>query len=133
MKNTIKSLSNKEITIIRNGILENAFIEYERGKPTLYLLLSGETRKTYTALDLYDCFGLMRADLKEINFLCKGSKINVHTSGMFSHVSNGLVTYEMTMGIADGDLVHIFSYDENNLTNDIQEQHDFCQRWAESV
>jgi len=29
--------------------------------------------------------------------------------------------------------VHIFALEENNLTNDIQEQHDFCQRWSESV
>lgn len=126
-------MKSREITIIKNGIRETAIIEYEGGKPTLYLLLGGETRKTYTALDLYDCFGLMRADLKDIKFLCKGAKINVHTSGMSSHMSNGLVAYEMTMGIPEGELVHIFSYDESNLTNDIQEQHDFCQRWAESV
>ncbi len=126
-------MKSREITIIKNGIRENAIIEYEGGKPTLYLLMCDETRRTYTALDLYDCFGLMRADLKDIKFLCKGSKINVHTSGMSSHMSNGLVAYEMTMGVPEGELVHIFSYEESDLTNDIQEQHDFCQRWAESV
>ncbi|KMT53320.1 hypothetical protein [Pseudomonas fildesensis] len=126
-------MKSREITIIKNGIHESAVIEYEGGKPTLHLRLSDETRKSYTALDLYDCFGLLRADLKDITFLCKGSKINVHPSGMSSHMSNGLVAYEMTMGVPDGELVHIFSYEENNLTNDIQEQHNFCQRWAESV
>lgn len=125
--------SAKTISIIKNGTRENAIIEYEAGKPTLYLLMNDETRRTYTALDLYDCFGLMRADLKDIEFLCKGAKINVHTSGMSSHMSNGLVAYEMTMGVPDGELVHIFSYEESDLTNDIQEQHDFCQRWADSV
>ncbi|MGX5797038.1 hypothetical protein [Pseudomonas sp. D2002] len=126
-------MKSREITIIKNGTRENAIIEYEAGKPTLYLLMNDETRRTYTALDLYDCFGLMRADLKDIEFLCKGAKINVHTSGMSSHMSNGLVAYEMTMGVPDGELVHIFSYEESDLTNDIQEQHDFCQRWADSV
>ncbi|MFB3303789.1 hypothetical protein [Pseudomonas sp. AMR01] len=126
-------MKSREITMIKNGIRETAIIEYEGGRPTLYLLLDGEKRKTYTAMDLFDCFGLMRADLKDIKFLCKGAKINVHTSGMSSHMSNGLVAYEMTMGIPEGELVHIFSYDESNLTNDIQEQRDFCQRWAESV
>ena len=126
-------MKSREITIIKNGTRENAIIEYEAGKPTLYLLMNDETRRTYTALDLYDCFGLMRADLKDIEFLCKGAKINVHTSGMSSQMSNGLVAYELTMGVPDGELVHIFSYEESNLTNDIQEQHDFCQRWAESV
>ena len=133
MKNSTKPISRKSIYLIKNGTCESATIEYEGSKPTLHLLMSDKTRRTYTALDLYDCFGLMRADLKDIKFLCKGSKINVHTSGMSSHMSNGLVAYEMTMGVPDGELVHIFSYDENNLTNDIQEQHDFCQRWAESV
>lgn len=126
-------MKSREITIINKGIRESATIEYEGGKPTLYLLLSDGTRKNYTALDLYDCFGLLRADFKDIQFLCKGAKINVHTSGMSSHMSNGLVAYEMTMGVPDGELVHIFSYEESDLTNDIQEQHDFCQRWAESV
>ncbi|WP_395608190.1 hypothetical protein [Pseudomonas sp. B22129] len=126
-------MKSREITIIKNGIRENALIEYEGGKPTLNLVLRDGVRKTYTAMDLYESFGLLRSDLKDIKFLCKGARINVHTSGMSSHMSNGLVAYEMTMGIPEGELVHIFSYDESNLTNDIQEQHDFCQRWAESV
>lgn len=88
--------------------------------------MSDETRSAYTALDLYDCFGLMREDFKHIKFLCKGAKINVHLSGMCSHMSTGLVAYEMTMGVPDGELVPIFSCEESDLTNDIREQHDFC-------
>lgn len=126
-------MKSREITIIKNGIRESAVIEYEGGKPTLHLVLSDGMRKVYTALDLYESFGLLRADLKEIKFLCKGSKINVHPSGMSSHMSNGLVAYEMTMGQPNGELVHIFSYEENDLTNDIEEQHSFCQCWAEST
>ena len=126
-------MKSREITIIRNGMRESALIEYEGGKPTLNLLLTNGVRKAYTAPDLYESFGLLRADLKDIKFLCKGAKINVHTSGMSSQMSNGLVAYELTMGQPDGELVHIFTYEENDLTNDIQEQHDFCQRWAESV
>lgn len=126
-------MKSREITIIKDGIRDSAVIEYEGGKSTLYLLLSNEIQKTYTAMDLYDCFGLLRADMKDTLFLCKGAKINVHTSGMSSHMSNGLIAYELTMGQPEGELVHIFSYEENDLTNDIQEQHDFCQRWAESV
>lgn len=124
-------MKSREITIIKKGLRETAVIEYDGGKPTLTLLMNDGTRKTYTALDLYDSFGLMRADLKDITFLCKGAKINVHTSGMSSHMSNGLVAYEMTMGQPEGELVHIFAYEEDDLTNDIQEQHDFCQCWAE--
>lgn len=126
-------MKSREITIIKNGVRETALIEYEAGKPSLHILFNYGMRKTYTALDLYDSFGLLRADLNDIVFLCKGAKINVHTSGMSSHMSNGLVAYEMTIGQPEGELVHIFTYEENDLTNDIQEQHDFCQTWAESV
>jgi hypothetical protein len=126
-------MKSREITIINNGVRESAVIEYVGGKPTLHLALGDGTRKTYTALDLYDCFGMLRADLKDIKFLCKGAKINVHPSGMSSHMSNGLVAYEMTMGVPEGELVHIFSYEDCNLTNDIREQHRFCERWADSV
>ena len=126
-------MKSREITIIKNGIRESAMIEYEGGKPTLHLLLNDGVRKSYTAVDLFDSFGLMRADLKDIKFLCKGAKISVCPSGMSSQMSNGLVAYELTMGNPNGELVHIFAYEESDLTNDIQEQHDFCQSWAESV
>ncbi|PRA20820.1 hypothetical protein [Pseudomonas poae] len=126
-------MKSREITIIKNGMRETAVIEYEGGKPTLNLLFANGLRKTYTAQDLYESFGLLRADLKEIEFLCKGAKVNVHTSGMSSQMSNGLVAYELTMGQPTGELVHIFAYEENDLTNDIQEQHDFSMRWAASV
>ncbi len=126
-------MKSREITILNKGIRENAIVEYEAGKPTLSLLLNNGERKTYTALDLFDSFGLLRANLKDIKFLCKGSKINVHTSGMSSHMSNGLIAYELTMGNPDGEFVHIFAYEDRDLTNDIQQQHDFCQRWSESI
>lgn len=122
----------REITIVKNNTREIATVEYEGGKPTLTISLKNGLRKTYTALDLYDSFGLARMDLKDIKFLCKGAKINVHTSGMSSHMSNGLVAYELTMGRSGGELVHIFNHEENDITNDIQEQHDFCKRWADS-
>ncbi|MBT2372430.1 hypothetical protein [Pseudomonas fluorescens] len=126
-------MKSREITIIKNNKRESAIIEYEGGKPTLTISLSDGYKKSYTAQDLYDSFGLARMDLKDIKFLCKGAKINVHTSGMSSHMSNGLVAYELTMGQPNGELVHIFNYEENDLTNDIQEQHDFCTRWADSL
>lgn len=126
-------MKSREITIIHNGIRDSAVVEYEAGKPTLSLLLNNGERKTYTAPDLFESFGLLRAELKNISFLCKGSKINVHTSGMSSHMSNGLIAYELTMGNPEGEFVHIFAYEERNLTNDIQQQRDFCQRWAESI
>ncbi|WP_087694955.1 hypothetical protein [Pseudomonas sp. PE-S1G-1] len=125
-------MKSRKITIIRDNVRESATVEYDGGKPTLTLSLNNGVRKSYSAIDLYESFGLARMDFKDIKFLCKGAKINVHTSGMSSHMSNGLVAYELTMGKPEGELVHIFSPEENDLTNDIQEQHDFCERWATS-
>lgn len=120
MKNTIKDFSNKQIIIIKDGIRESVAIEYERGKPTLHLILSGETRKTYTALDLYDCFGLLRADF-------------VYPSAMASQISSGVVAYETEIGNPDAQLVRIFDYEENELTNDINEQIIYRKNWAKSL
>lgn len=48
---------------------------------------------------------------------------------MSSHMSNGLIAHERTMEKPDGELVHIFAYEENDLTNDIQQQGD---QWTQS-
>ncbi|MFC6301888.1 hypothetical protein GNF76_25220 [Pseudomonas sp. CCM 7893] len=126
-------MKSRKITIIKNNIRESAKIEYEGGEPTLTLTLSDGIKKSYTDLDLYGSFGLARIDHKNIKFLCKGAKISVHTSGMSSQMSNGLVAYELIMGQSNPALVYIFDYEENDLTNDIQEQHEFCMRWADST
>ncbi|KAF1031033.1 MAG: hypothetical protein GAK37_00970 [Pseudomonas sp.] len=121
-----------EIKIIKNNVQEAATIEYDRGNPALTIHLNDGTKKTYIATDLYESFGLLREDLKEITFLCKGSKINVHTSGMSSSMSNGLVAYELTLGEPGEKLVRIFDYEESNLTSDIQQQRIFYEQWTNS-
>ncbi|KAA0943828.1 hypothetical protein FQ186_20035 [Pseudomonas sp. ANT_H14] len=121
------------IITIKNNTRGSSTIEYEGGKLVLTLLLDNGLKKTYTASDIYDCLGRLRADFKDTKFLCKGAKVNVHTSGISSHMSNGLVAYELKMGQPDGELVYIFDYDENNITNNIQEQHDFCTHRAASL
>jgi len=126
-------MKSVKIITIKNNVRGSVTIEYEGGKPALTLLLNNGFKKVYTANDLYDCLGLLRADFKDTKFLCKGAKINVHTSGMSSHMSNGLVAYELKIGQKGGELVYIFDYDENDITNNIQEQHDFCMRWADST
>ncbi|WP_256592831.1 hypothetical protein [Pseudomonas sp. 2822-17] len=50
-------------------------------------------------------------------------------------MSAGLAAYEMTMGkqAFHEDIVHIFDYEENNLTSDLQEQIDFFKMWLASL
>lgn len=81
-------------------------------------------KKTYTDHDLYLCLAQIRREFPEINFLCKGAKLNVTPSTMCSQMSNGAVAYELTMGKSAtfDDIVHIFDYEDNNTYNTPKEQ-----------
>ena len=54
---------------------------------------------------------------------------------MSSQMSTGLVAYELKLGIPseEEDLVRIFDYEDENLTNNIEEQRTFYKRWLESL
>lgn len=59
--------------------------------------------------------------------------MSVYPSAMASQMSSGLVAYDVTMSEPDAELVRIFDYEENNLTNDINEQIAYRNKWAESL
>lgn len=122
-----------DITIIKNAQRETATLEIDRATSTLSVAFADGTQKTYSDIDIYVCFGLLRREFSEITFLCKGSKVSVYPSAMASQMSSGLVAYEVTMGEPDAELVRIFDYEENNLTNDINEQITYRNEWAESL
>lgn len=122
-----------EITTIRNSIRENATIECDGKTATLSITFANGVKETYTDIDIYICFGLMRKDFSDIKFLCKGAKINVYPSAMCSQMSSGLVAYETKLGDPDAKPVRIFDYEENELTNDINEQIAYRTRWSESL
>ncbi len=54
---------------------------------------------------------------------------------MASQMSAGLVAYEMTLGkqATEKDIVHIFDYEDHNLTNNPQDQTDFFKKWLASL
>ncbi|MFP3497943.1 hypothetical protein SB759_27345 [Pseudomonas sp. SIMBA_059] len=122
-----------EISIIRNSLRETAIIEYERKTSTLSIVFPDGVKKTFTGTDIYTCFGTLRKAFSDIKFLCKGSKINVYPSAMASQMSGGVVAYEVKIGDPDAQLVRIFDYEENDLTNDINEQIAYRTKWAESL
>lgn len=123
-----------EITINTRGVTEKILIECDRKNLTLVFTTKNGLRKSYTAHDLYECFGLLRADFPEINFLCKGAKLNVYPSRMASQMAGGIVAYELHMGkpAENEDVVNIFDFDDKDITTDIQQQRDFYQRWVTS-
>ncbi|MGF6098860.1 hypothetical protein [Pseudomonas sp. 18175] len=121
------------IEIIRNLHRETAEIEVDRSTSTLSITFANGLKKTYSDIDIYICFGSLRKEFNDIKFLCKGSKINVYPSAMASQMSSGVVAYEVIMGDPDAKLVRIFDYEEADLTNDINEQIAFRNKWAESL
>lgn len=122
-----------DITIIKNAQRETATLELDRTTSTLSITFADGMQKTYSDTDIYTCFGLKIRKFSEITFLCKGSKINVYPSAMISQMSSGVVAYEVTVGDPDAELVRIFDYEENNLTNDINEQIAYRLKWSDSL
>ena len=124
-----------EISIIVNEKLEKALIMCDRKNRELTFLMEDNLRKTYKEEDIYECFGLLRADFPNIKFLCKGAKINVHTSRMSSQMSAGVLAYEVAFGKSTGDedIVNIFDYEDTDITNNIEEQRNFHKKWIESL
>lgn len=90
--------------------------------------------KTYAAEDFYECLGKIRKEHPNIKFLCKGSKINIRPSSMSSQMSLGIKAYELTLGkhSSPKDLVDIFDYEENDLTNSREEQEIFYMKWRKT-
>ena len=54
---------------------------------------------------------------------------------MSSQMSLGVKAYELTLGkqALRSDLVSIFDYEENNLTNEPKVQEDFFMRWLRLI
>ena len=123
-----------EITISIGDTKETAKLICNKKDVTITFIMKNGFNKTYSDSDFYRCFARVREDNPNIQFLCKGSKINVHPSSMSSQMSLGLKAYELTLGKASSltDVVYIFDYDDNNLTNDPNEQRSFYRYWIES-
>lgn len=126
--------SEVKLTISIDGTKETAQLICDSKAVSINFVMGNGFNKTYTDTNFYRCFGRVREDNPHIKFLCKGSKINVHPSSMSAQMSLGLKAYELTIGkkASPDDIVQIFDYDENNLTNDPGEQRNFYRKWIES-
>lgn len=127
-------MDSVEIVIIKNGRRQVAKLLCDSETQTINFVMENGYSKTYAGADFYDCLGNIRKEHCNTVFLCKGSKINVHPSSMSSQMSLGVKAYELTLGkyASRSDLVNIFDYEENNLTNDPEIQRAFFMRWVES-
>lgn len=124
-----------KIKLYSGGVIEYARIEINRRESSLNFVRENGSRKTYTDHDLFMCLAQIRQEFPEIKFLCKGAKLNVHPSRMSSQMSSGLVAYELKLGFSseENDIVRIFDYDDENITNSIEKQRAFYKKWIDSL
>ncbi|NWD26234.1 hypothetical protein HX864_23405 [Pseudomonas yamanorum] len=128
-------MKTKNIKAIINNKKQDVTFQYDSAHIKLKFSEADDFKKIYTGEDMYICLAKVRVDFPHIKFLCKGAKLNVRPSSMASQMSGGMVAYELTMGKRPTreDLVHIFEYEEHNITNDPNEQNDFYNRWLDSI
>ena len=121
------------ITIVINGLRQEAQLICEHRSITLSLRTQDGKIKSYTGANFFKCFGNMRKDNPDIIFMCKGAKKNVHPSSMSAQMSLGLKAYELTLGKEPltSNVVHIFDFEDHDLTNDPQVQINFYHKWIE--
>ncbi|MBM9488451.1 hypothetical protein JBE38_21195 [Pseudomonas sp. ICBG1301] len=128
-------MESKTVFAIANNLKIKTVIRYDARNCLVKFSEAENFKKPYYGKDIFTCLGKVRADFPHMKFLCKGAKINVMPSRMASQMSAGLVAYEMTLGkqATGKDIVHIFDYEEENLTNNPQDQIDFFKKWLASL
>lgn len=128
-------MNTKKVKAIINGIETYVTFKYDAAHGKLKFSEADNFSKIYEAADMYICLAKVRADFPHIQFLCKGAKINVRPSSMASQMSGGMVAYELTLGkrTTREDLVNIFTFEDDNLTNDPNEQKKFYEQWITSI
>lgn len=128
-------MKTQKVKAIIGGIETYVTFKYDAAHGKLKFSEAENFSKIYEAADIYICLAKVRADFPHIQFLCKGAKINVRPSSMASQMSGGMVAYELTLGkrTTREDLVHIFDYEDDNLTNDPNEQKKFYKTWITSI
>ncbi|WP_259740625.1 hypothetical protein [Pseudomonas poae] len=128
-------LKTKTVFAMTNNQKIKTTVKYDTRNCLMTFSEAENFSKIYCGKDIYSCLGKVRADFPQMIFLCKGAKINVMPSRMASQMSAGLVAYEMTLGkqATNEDIVHIFDYEEENLTSNPQDQIDFFKKWLASL
>ena len=128
-------MKTQKILAIIGSQKKEVTVKYDTSKSIMVFSEADNFKTVYEGRDMYVCLAKIRADFPHITFLCKGAKLNVKPSRMASQMSAGLVAYEMTLGkqATNENIVHLFDYEEDNLTNNPQEQIDFFKKWLASL
>jgi len=128
----------KTIDIIDGDIHKKASIQLKENDLLCILEISydnGVNSITSENSDYFSCFMDIRKRNPHIKFLCKGAKINVYPSSIARQMSQGKVAYECTMGksATRDNIVHIFDFDDENISNSPIEQIEYHKKWFDSL
>lgn len=134
-KSTQNTMETQKISVKIKNEKTETIVKFDTKRCLMTFSESHDFKKIYHEKDIYTCLAKVRADFPQMTFLCKGAKINVMPSRMASQMSSGMVAYEITLGkqATRDDIVHIFDYEEDNLTSNPQEQIDFFKKWLASL
>ncbi|NNB46995.1 hypothetical protein [Pseudomonas chlororaphis] len=124
----------REITLEENGSLHVIEIAYDIKTPSIQIILENSEHIFYGD-NLYSCFIKLRQKSPKTTFFCKGAKKNVYPSRASSQMSSGLMAYELQLGkqALRTNIVNIFDYEDQDLTNDPDVQLDFFKSWMASL
>ncbi len=127
-------ISTFEISIGIENTIQKTDLICDNEAISITLCRENTPPETYTERNFYKCFGLLRKNNPDITFFCKGAKINVHPSSMSAQMTRGLKAYELEIDREPSlnDLVFIFDYEDQQLTNDPEEQSTFYYNWVKS-
>lgn len=127
-------MEHREITLEEDGLLRSVEIAYDMENPSIQINLEN-SEHVFFGDNLFSCFIKLRQNFPEIKFFCKGAKKNVYPSRASSQMSSGLMAYELQQGkqALRANIVNIFDYEDQDLTNDPVVQLDFFKSWMASL
>ena len=124
----------RALPIITQGAFGKTDLLYATDPPCIQLKINDSVFVSI-GNHLYICLAKLREQMPDVDFLCKGSKLNLHSSRSTRQITAGLMAYELTMGkqARRSDLVNIFDCDDNNLTSKPDDQNSFFEAWLTSL
>ncbi|WP_277590222.1 hypothetical protein [Pseudomonas chlororaphis] len=127
-------MEHREITLEEDGLLRSVEIAYDMENPSIQINLEN-SEHVFFGDNLFSCFIKLRQNFPEIKFFCKGAKKNVYPSRASTQMSSGLMAYELQQGkqALRANIVNIFDYEDQDLTNDPVVQLDFFKSWMASL
>lgn len=124
--------------LLQDGILLERKVVFLRDKKWVLKIFDLDLpRSEFVAEDLFSAQVELRKELEleRSKLLCAGARVDVFPSGMSRSMAGAVKAYKTQLGkpSLNTDLVDIFDYAEPDAVATVKEQHDFHQKWIESL